>query len=74
MFAQVIDVDWDHIVVSDARSTTLLKAMNGHTTRVGDELTGEVTRGVGTFRNLSRNAMLVAFVESAGSAGDGNSG
>ncbi|MCB1748205.1 MAG: hypothetical protein H6977_08760 [Gammaproteobacteria bacterium] len=68
MIAHVIDVDWDHIVVSDAGSTRLLKAINEHSTCVGDELAGDVSRGVGTFRNLSRNAMLVAFVEAAGDA------
>lgn len=62
MNVEVIDVDGDQLIVRDLQHDTLIDVFSQHDTQVGDILSGAFERsGIDTLRNVTRNAVLVAF-------------
>ena len=64
MKASVIDVDWETIVVQSGNTVAAIKVVGNHTTKVGDELLGQINgAGLATFLNRTTNLVLVTRVE-----------
>ena len=64
MNVEVIDVDGDLLVVRNERHDTLIDVISEHDTQIGDVLDGAFSgTGIDTLRNVTRNAVLVAFCD-----------